>query len=87
MNILRRLTKIEEQLKVNNAGSGFCDCYRKYISSVIDRVYNRKSDIETESCPMPDLEKPVCDICKKRISEADVEMERKICLFYGDKTN
>jgi hypothetical protein len=84
MNILSRLTKIEEKVNSSNENSaGFCGCYKKHLLSVASDVYNDDPNIKIEIYPCPDLEKPICDMCNKRISKDDIEMAETLELFYG----
>jgi hypothetical protein len=83
MNLTNRIKKIEEKVSTNNPEPGFCPCYKKHFESLGESVYNKDPDVKIEVYPCPDLQKPICDICNKRISKDDVEMAETIKLFYG----
>jgi hypothetical protein len=52
----------------------------------MDARRNKDPEVKIEVHPVPDLSKPVCDICNKRISEGDVALAKDLHMFYGEKS-
>jgi hypothetical protein len=82
VNIKSRLKKLESAASIET--SEYCECYEKHWRSEIDAAYNDNPDIEMKVYPQPDFAKDSCDICGKRFSEKDVEMNRNFEEIYGE---
>ena len=68
MNILGRLTKIEEKLSVNSSGEKHCDCAEK-SKDLLEEWYNaRQAGKEMDfpvTCAARNSENGICNSCKK----------------------
>lgn len=82
MQLKQRIKKIEDILNLNKSDSNYCECYKKYLSSVIESVYYPEKEVKIY--PMPDFEKGFCDICKKRFSENDKKLYGNIGRIYEE---
>lgn len=74
MNILGRLTKIENQLSVNNTSSEYCECdktekHRRATEAFFNSI-GTDNEIDWIVDYDPNLETGRCDFCKKKLSLA-----------------
>ena len=84
MNILHRLKKIEARTDKNHLE--FCECFKKYINSEIDRMYEKEigENTNSENRPLPDFDQSACEICGKPFFLQDTGFVKRLISIYGE---